>query len=111
MEEFHQILGYVAIGLVGVVVFFLKGLHSKFMESQEKITELKEANQDLKGKNELINKEIEIIDRAQEEFKEYVYKKFTTVNANRESQNALNTQFKEIFAKINANLESLMKNR
>ena len=91
----------IGLGLVtalcGIIGFFLK-------KALNDIDGLK----DMKGRGDLIDERIKAVKEQAEKNEELIYKKHTTVLTKLETQNELNSVFKETLASINAKLDILL---
>jgi len=98
MELLLEIGLGLVVALCGIIGFFLK----KVIRDVEELKEMK-------SRGDLIDERIKMVREMTEKNENLIYKKHTTVLAKLETQNELNSVFKEQLASINAKLDILLK--
>lgn len=100
MEIVSEVLSGTAVGLVGIVGFFVK-------KSLNDVAMLKNAQIDTK----VMEKELENANKHIEKLEETMYKKFAGVHTKQEKQSELNSTMGERLASIDAKLDILINSK
>ena len=96
--ELNEIVSYIGFGLVGIVIFFLKGIisdvkHLKDDKAQSLVTQLR----------------IDSIESHLNKVESTMFKKFTGVHTREEKQREVNQELHTMLARIEGKLDQALK--